>query len=142
MRSCWTRQRQRLGGWAGSMARLHLNLHALAAYQLQAGSALCPPTPVAPEQLRRGDGQRVEEQADPAWVFGRLSMPLTMLAQPTRTAIADAGLIYDAQAAIGLAALFCHREQRSSGTAQRAIGLAEKVASRKAALFPGLAERC
>lgn len=93
MRPCWTRQGWSLGRWAESTASLHLDLHSLAAHQFQAGSALRAPAPVTPEERRRGDGQGVQKQADPARMFGRLPMPLTMRAQLTRAAIAEAGLI-------------------------------------------------
>lgn len=142
MRPCWTGQGRSLGRWAGSAARFHLDLHSLAAYHLQAGSALGPPTPVAPEQRSRGDGQRVQEYAHPAWMFGRLSVPLTGLAQVAGATITDASLIHDAQAPIRFSTLFGGREPCSGGTTQRAIGLPGKVVPREATLFPGLAGRC
>ena len=142
MRPCWTRQGRRLGRWAGSTASLRLDLHALAAHQLQAGSALGPSAPVAPDERRRSDGQRVQEDAHPAWMFGRLPMPLTVFAHPTGATITDAGRIHDAQAAIRFSTLFGGSKLRSGGTAQGAIGLAGKVTTREPALFPGLAGRC
>ena len=69
----------------------------------------------------------MQEQAHPARMCGRLSMPLTLLAQPTGATITEASLIHDTQAAIGLAALFGGRKLLQSLTAQGAIGLAEKV---------------
>src|SRR5215831_19288363 len=58
-------------------------------------------------------------------MFGRLSMPLTVFATPPGATIAEAGLIYDAQAAIG--ALFAVRWEptllrRDSARCHRAGG--------------------
>jgi hypothetical protein len=124
-------QQGRQGHWGRRAARRHLDLHPLAAYQLQAGAPLCSTAPVAPEERRRGNGQRVQEQAHSAWMFGRLPMPLTLFAHPTGTAIADAGLIHHAQAAIRFSTLFGGSQRCSDGTAQRAIGLERKVSGRR-----------
>src|SRR5690242_3726182 len=80
----------------------------------------------------------MQEQTDPARMFGRLSMPLTLLAQPTWKAIAEAGLIHHAQAPIRFSTLFSGSKLRSGGTAQGTIRLERKVSAREAALFPGL----
>ena len=138
MRPRWTGQEWSRCGWARRAARRHLDLHPLAAPQLRAGSALCSSAPVAPEERRRGNGQRVQEQTDPAWMFGRLPMPLTALAQRAGTAITEAGFIHHAQAPIRFSTLFGGSKLRSGGTAQGAIRLERKVAAREAALFPGL----
>ena len=84
----------------------------------------------------------MQEQTHPARMFGRLSMPLTLLAQSAGATITNAGLIHHAQAAFGFPALFGWREQRSGGTTQRAIRLASKISTREAASFPGLAQFC
>jgi hypothetical protein len=56
MRPLRAGQRRRRGGWGGSASWRHLNLHPLAAYQLQAGSPLSATAPVPPEHGSRGDG--------------------------------------------------------------------------------------
>lgn len=142
MRPLLTRQRWRRGRWAESAIRCHLDLHLLSTQQVNAGAPLFAAAPVAPEQRSRGNGQRVQEQADPAWMFGRRSMPLTVRTQPAGATITDAGLIDHAQAPIRFSTLFRRREQRSGGTTQRTIGLASKVSTRVATVFPGLTGHC
>jgi len=139
MRPLLAGARRSRGGWAGRVASLQRDLPSLAAHQLQASSALTSPAPVAPEQRRQGDGQWMQEQAHPARLPGVPGMPLAVLAPPAGTAIAPAGRREDAQAAIGLAAVFRRRERLPGGTAQGAIGLERKGSASEAALLPGLA---
>src|SRR5262245_54978002 len=57
-----TRKRRR-SGTGSSIPRLHLDLHALVAKQLEAGSPVDEPTPVAPEEPRIPDDERMEQDA-------------------------------------------------------------------------------
>ena len=67
------------------------HLQALVTPHLDAGSAIEPPTPIAPEDRRCPDGQGMEQETDLAR-FGRVAaFPLTLPTQRTGTATADAG---------------------------------------------------
>ena len=79
----------------------------------------------------------MQQDADLAWLLGGLPLPLTLLAQPTGTATADAGSIHDAQTPIDLPTLFMGTKLLVSRAPQRPIGLESKILAREAAYFPG-----
>lgn len=85
-------------------SRLHLDFE-MVAMQTQAGVPLVPSGPVSPEEGSRAYRQRMKQDAHLAW-FGRgPPVPLALVAQGTRTAVANAGGIDDPQAAITLSTL-------------------------------------
>src|SRR5260370_39634674 len=69
----------------------------------------------------------MQQHADLAWLCRRSAIPLTLLAQRTRTTTADAGSIHHAQAAIGFLAPFACRKGLIGRTAQRSIRLESEV---------------
>ncbi len=78
-----------------------LHVYPLMAQELDAGTSIPPATPIVPQERGWADHQRVEQQADLARLFGSMSLPLTLLAQRTGAATADAGCIHYPQASIG-----------------------------------------
>jgi hypothetical protein len=142
MRPCWTGQRGRRASWTGSAARLHLDVHPLAADLPQARTPLRPPAPVAPEDRSSGHREGRQQHAHLAGPGGGSALPLALLAQHTGAATTDAGRIHHAQAPIGFSAVLVRNQRLSGWTAQRAIRLAEKVSPRETALFPGLGWFC
>jgi hypothetical protein len=68
---------------------------------------------------------------------GGVALPLTLLAQRTRAAVANAGRIHHAQTAIDLATALLGMKRLSCWTAERPIRLEREVGSREASRFPG-----
>jgi hypothetical protein len=95
------------------------------------------PAPVAPEQGRRADDERMQEHAHLTRLRGSAAIPLALLTQGTRTTTEDASPIHHAQAAIGFSALLMREQLLVSRATQRPIGLESKVLAREATRFPG-----
>jgi hypothetical protein len=105
--------------------------------QTQTGVPLVPSGPVSPEERSRAYRQRMEQEAHLAW-FGRgTPIPLALLAQRTRTTVANAGGIDDPQTAIAFSPSFMRDEDVACWTPQGPIRLEGKVGSGEAASFPG-----
>src|SRR5438034_1980432 len=66
---------------------------------------MLPATPILPEQGSRPNLERMQQQADPARLRRGVAMPLTLLAQGTRSTLAHLCRVDQAQAAISLMAL-------------------------------------
>src|SRR6266487_1748143 len=96
-----------------------------------------PPAPVPPEEGLRTDADWMQQDTHPAGFGGSSAMPLTLLAQWTGAALADASGINQPQTAISFCALFSRREPLAGGAAQCAIRLQHKVSPREAASFEG-----
>jgi hypothetical protein len=79
----------------------------------------------------------MEQEADLARLRGSAAIPLTLLTQRTRAAVANAGRIQHAQATIGFSTPLLGMKRLSCGTTQRSVGLERKVLTRKAPRFPG-----
>lgn len=79
----------------------------------------------------------MQQDTDLARLLGGLALPLTLLAQGTGTATADAGSIHQTQAPLGFSTVFMREQVLVSRTAQCRIGLQNKVVAREAARFPG-----
>jgi hypothetical protein len=123
---------------------LQVDLHSLVTHQLQARLPMISTTPVTPEKRRISDRERMQEDTHLARLGRGVAIPLTLLAQRTGAATANAGSIHHAQAAIGFSALLMREQLLGSRATQRAIGLEGKVLPREAARFPGQAHlrRC
>lgn len=93
MRPLLAGQGRSLGEWVQCVARLYLDLHALAAYQVQTGATLPPTAPVAPEDGGSGHQQGMQEHTHLAGLGSSLTLPLTLRAQRTGATTADAGPI-------------------------------------------------
>lgn len=117
------------------MAVLHI--YPLGAQELDAGPSIPSATPIMPQQRSRADYQRVEQHTHLARFFGGVALPLTRLAERTRTATADAGRIHHPQASIGFPTSFVDRERLPCRAAQRPIWLLGKLSTREATGFPG-----
>ena len=107
--------------------RLHLDHHLLMAQKLDAGPSMRPSTPVTPEERRGTSGQWMEQHADLARLLRGLPLPLTLLAERTGTATANAGAIHDTQAPIGFSAVFMREQLLRSRATHCPIGLESKV---------------
>lgn len=93
------------------------------------GSSLAKP------QRSRSHFQGMKQDADLARFGCRISTPLALLAQRTRTATANARPIDHAQAAIGFAAMFVREQLLIRRTTQGSISLEGKILPRKATCF-------
>ena len=142
MRTLRTGKGRRRESWAGRTPGLHLHLHLRLPEQLLARTSMVPTTPVSPKQGRRPNDEGRQEHTHPTRLGGGFAMPLTLLAQKTGTATADAGRIHDAQASVSLGAPLLRNKRLTSRTAQRSIRLEGKVSTREAALFPGQGHGC
>src|SRR5258708_7177465 len=79
----------------------------------------------------------MQQDAHLARLFGSAAIPLTLVAQGTGTATADAGCIHHAQASIGFSAPLMDTKRLASRTAQRPLWLGEKILSSETARFLG-----
>ena len=120
---------------------MELNLLALGAYQLNAGSPIEPATPISPEEWFSPDGQGMEHETDLARLCGVTPFPLTLLTQRAGTTIADTGSIDQAQTPIGFWTPFLQGQRRSSRAAQRPVRLERKVLAGETTRFPGRGSR-
>ena len=122
--------------WRSSGRWREAQLDALVSHELQTGAPVCSPAPIAPEQRACTCLQRMEQHTDLAWLCSGVALPLTLLAQRTRSATANAGSIHHAQAAVGFSTVLMREQHLVSRTAQRPIGLQRKVLAGEAARFP------
>src|SRR6266536_1019320 len=114
-----------------------LHVYPLMAQELDAGTSIPPAAPVPPQQRSRSDREGMQKHTHLTRLGCHFALPLALLAQRARAATADAGGVHDAQASIGFPAPFVRRQLLPGGTAQCAIGLEGKVATREAIGFPG-----
>lgn len=142
MSALCTGQGSRLDRWAGSAARLHLDLHPLAAHQVHARTPLPPTAPVTPEDGGSGHREGRQQHAHLAGLGGGSALPLALLAQQAGATTADARPIDHAQATISFSATLVREERLAGRTAQGAIRLEGKGLPGEAAAFPGLSLRC
>ena len=134
-----TREQKRVRFWLNLEGLFQMHVDSLTAQQLDAGPSMLSPAPVTPEERSRADFERVEQHTHLARLFGGAALPLTLLAQGTGAAAADAGCIHHAQASIGFAASLVCYKRLASWTTERPIRLERKVLTREAILFPGQA---
>ena len=124
------------GGWrSGGRRQAHLN--ALVSHELHAGTPMFSAAPIAPEERGRTNLARMQQHAHLARLCRRIAIPLTLLAQRTRAAVANAGRIDHAQTAIDLAAPLLGMKRLPCGTEERPIRLERKVGPGEAPRFPG-----
>ena len=95
---------------AGGDGRPDLYLDALMAQELDACPSVGPTAPVAPEQGRRTNDERMQEYTHLARLGSSAAIPLTLLAQGTGTTTADAGCIDHTQTPIGFFAPFVNHQ--------------------------------
>jgi len=119
-----------------SLLRLHLDLYALVAKQMDADTPMTPSTPVSPEDGFFPYNKRMQQHAHLARLCCSAALPLARLSQQTRAATADAGRVHNTQAPIGFLAPFMNTKSLACWTTERAIGLARKVLPREATSFP------
>src|SRR5215469_10304361 len=79
----------------------------------------------------------MEQHADLARFARFLALPLTVLTQRTRTAVANAGRVDDPQAAIDFSTSLLRSQDMACWTPQGPIRLERKVWAGEAASFPG-----
>src|SRR5512135_1260958 len=129
------------GGWLGQ-----LDVNALTTKKLHQFSPMGASRPISPQdgmRSRREGGKRWRRRAggglqwpengtDPTGFLGGTAIPLTLLPQQARTAMADAGGIDHPQAAIVFATTLLGIEGEAGGTAKGAIGLGSEVGPCKA----------
>lgn len=138
LRSRMDHRRRRGAALAGRVFCMP-DLNVLITHKLHTGTSMLPAAPVTPEEGRTANGERVEQHTHLASFARGLAIPLTLLAQRTRTTTVDAGSIDHPQASIGFSALLMRDQLLVGGAPQCPIGLESKVLTREAAGFPGQA---
>jgi len=126
------RAAKRSCGWG---RQAHLN--ALVPHELHTSAPVRSPAPISPEQRRRTNPERMQQDTDPTWFCGCFPVPLTLLAQRAAATIKYPGAVEHAQTAIGFAALLGWAQRLASRTVQRPIGLEGEVLPRETTRFPG-----
>ncbi len=109
----------------GSLFQMHVN--PLTVQEQHTCPSMLPPFPVTPEQGSRPNFAGMQQHADLAWLFGGAAIPLTLLAQWARAAMANTGSIHDAQAPVGFSAVLMGDEFLLSRAPQCPIRLKSKV---------------
>jgi hypothetical protein len=132
-----TGKRRGFDSQAGRGGRADLYLNALMAQELDARTPVEPTAPVVPEQGSRTDDKWMQEYTHLTRLACFAAIPLTPLPQGAGAAMAEAGCIDHAQAAISFSAMFLDTKRLPGWTAQRPIWLEQKVGSGEAASFPG-----
>lgn len=77
-----------------------MDFHLLMVQKLYAGPTMLSAAPILPQERSRTNWEGMQQQAHLAWFLGGAALPLTLLTQLTRTAVANAGRIDHAQAPI------------------------------------------
>src|SRR5260370_25039938 len=95
------------------------------------------PAPVPPKEWSDRHGKGLQQDTDLARLGRGVALPLTLLTQRTRAATANAGRIHHTQAAINFSTPLLGNKLLPGWTAQRPVGLARKILTRKASCFPG-----
>jgi hypothetical protein len=137
-----TRKRCGSDAWSGRIPRSQLDLDALVAKQLDAGTPMNPSTPVTPEERLISDDERMQEHAHLARLGSGAAIPLTLFAQRAGATTPDAGRIHHTQTAIGFSAPLMRGKLLASRATECAIWLKSKVLTREAASFPGQGHGC
>ena len=97
----WARQDHLRDGWRSGGWWRQAHLQALVAHELQAGTPMVSAAGVAPEERSSPNRERMQEHADLTWLRRRIAIPLTLLAQRTGAAVANAGPVHHTQTSIG-----------------------------------------
>src|SRR6266699_3154886 len=122
------------GGWQA-------HLDALVSHELHTGAPVRSPAPIAPEQRRVTNPERMQQYTDPTRLRGCFPVPLTLLAQRAAATIAYPGAVEHAQTAIGFAALLGWAQRLASRTGQCPVGLKGEVPPGETPRFPGQGDR-
>lgn len=123
--------------WRSGDGRWQAHLDVLVSHELHTGTPMLSAAPVAPEQRRGTNDARMKKHTHLARLCRGVAIPLTLLTQWTKAAIADAGCIHDAQAPIDFLASLLGTKRMSCWTLERPIRLERKVLSRETTRFPG-----
>jgi hypothetical protein len=137
VRSLRTGQDHVCGAWRSGGGWRQAHLDALVSHELHAGAPMLSAAPIAPEHRCGTHPEWMQQHTHLAWLRGRAATPLTLFAQRTRAAVADASRIHRAQTAIGLSPLLLGVKRLSCWTEERPIRLERKVLSGEATYFPG-----
>lgn len=132
-----TRQDHILDGWRNGSGRRHAHFEALVPHELHAGTPMFFPAPISPEDRGRTNLEPMQQHAHLARLCRRSAIPLTLVAQRTRTTTANAGSIHNTQTAIDLSALLMRDQHAPSRAPQGSIRLEREVGTCKTASFPG-----
>ena len=125
------------GAWRSGGRWRQADLDALVSHELHAGTPVLSAAPISPEHRCGTYPQRMQKHAHLTRLRSRVAIPLTLLAQRTRAAVANAGRIHHAQTSIGLATPLLGVKRLSCWTEERPIRLERKVGSGEATRFPG-----
>lgn len=111
------------------------DLDALVSHELHAGTSVCSPAPISPEERLTPNHRGMEEDAHLAWFHSGAAIPWTLLAQGTGAATVNAGSIRHAEAAIDFSALLMSPKRLPCWTTQRPVGRERNVGSGEAPRF-------
>ena len=127
--------------WRGCGGRWWAHLDALVSHELHTGAPVRSPAPIAPEQRRGTNLERMQQDTDPTRLRGCLPMPLTLRTLWAAATIAYAGAVEHAQTTICFAALLGWAQRLASRTVQRPFGLEGEVLPGETPRFPGQGDR-
>ena len=137
VRALRTREDHVRGGWRSGGGRRQAHFKALVPHELDTGTPVDSAAPISPEQRCGADMKWMQQHTHLARLCGRAPIPLALLAQRARAAVANAGRIHQAQTAIPLATPLLEVKRLPCGTTQGPVGLQRKVLTSKAPGFPG-----
>ena len=95
--------------WRGCGGRWWAHLDALVSHELHTGAPVRSPAPIAPEQWRGTNPERMQQDTDPTRLRGCFPMPLTLRTLWAAATIAYPGAVEHAQTTICFAALLGER---------------------------------
>jgi len=137
VRSLGTGQDHVSCAWQSGGRWLQAHLDALVSHELHTGAPVRSAAPISTEQRCRTQPERMQKYTHLARLRGSAAIPLTLLAQRTRAAMANAGRKHHAQTSIGLSTPLLGVKLLPCWTEERPIRLERKVGSREATRFPG-----
>src|SRR6266496_1371838 len=134
---CSGEKRNNRARWISARGQDDLDREALISQELHASPTMPSAERVSPQQGSRSDRERMQEHTHLTRLRGCIAQPLTLLAQGAGTATTDTGSVDHTQAPIGFPTPLVSGQLLPGGTAQRAIWLKGKVATREATRLPG-----
>lgn len=127
VRPLCSRKGARRGSTIDGGGRLHLDLNALMAHELDACPSVRPTTPVTPEKRFRPNHQWMQQDTHLARLFSGTPIPLALLTQRAGTTTADARCIHHAEVPIGLSTMLLGSERVPCWAPKRSVRLERKV---------------
>jgi hypothetical protein len=104
-----------------------MQLHALVAKQVDAGTSMNPSTPVTPLERFSPDHERMQQYTNLARLCGGAALPLTLFTQRTGRTTANTGTIHHTQTAIDFSTLLLDTKLLVCWTAEGPVWLEREI---------------